>query len=351
MLKGFATQRAVDTRTTKHKKRNSKNLEKMGFTHPTRRNKSPTTKKKGLYPAALNLTTCIIYNMCQTYENKNKKIEQKRKTRKVKGGMKLLTSGTHGHIYEKGDQVVKQFLNKDYHHPSLCKRVKGSIESMCDAVDYEFQVHQMIQQLFDSFLVKVPKASSFRLTEVDKKPMCEYEMDRIYPLDDYLLYVDMTFPEGTREAQNSISRTLGYTNIAELLQMSPEELARVVGEMFSLLHFKLNVDGYDCELLVGKHGEDTGLYFIDFDKVSCFTYELGQTLIRKTSESDYEPRTISSYTRLARFLFGAMISMSLLPTDPELKDSFLMGYTKHVDASVPDELIDELKSIIIAYPD
>jgi hypothetical protein len=287
-------------------------------------------------------------------KTKTRKLIKKRKTRKVKGGMKLLTSGTHGHIYEKGDQVVKQFLNKDYHHPSLCKRLKDSIDSLCDAVDYEFQVHQMIQQLLEteSFLVKVPKASSFRLTELDKKPMCEYAMDRIYPLDDYLLYVDMTFPEGTREAQNSISRTLGYTNVAELLQMTPEELAMVVGELFSLLHFKLNVDGYDCELLVGKNGkDDMGIYWIDFDKVSCFTYELGQTLIRKTSESDYEPRTITTYTRLARFLFGALISMSLLPTDPSLKEPFLTGYTKHIDASVPEELVDELKSIIVAYPD
>lgn len=269
--------------------------------------------------------------------------------------MKLLTSGTHGHIYEKeGHQVVKQFLNKDYHHPSLCKRVKGSIETLCDEVDYEFQVHQLIQDLFESqtFLVKVPKASSFRLIELDKKPMREYAMDRIYPLDDYLLYVDMTFPEGIREAQNSISRTMGYMNIAEMLQMTPEELARAVGEMFSLLHFKLNVDGYDCELLVGKNGkDDMGIYWIDFDKVSCFTYELGQTLIRKTSESDYEPRTITSYTRLARFLFGALISMSLLPTDPSLKEPFLIGYTKHIDATVPEELVDELKSIIMAYPD
>jgi len=81
---------------------------------------------------------------------KTRKLNKKRKTRKVKGGMKLLTSGTHGHIYEIENQVVKQFLNKDYHRPSLCKRFKDSIETMCDAVDYEFQVHQTIQQLFES---------------------------------------------------------------------------------------------------------------------------------------------------------------------------------------------------------
>jgi len=161
----------------------------------------------------------------------------------------------------------------------------------------------------------------------------------------------MTFPEGKREAQNSISRTLGYTDIAELLSMTPVRLAMIVGEMFSLLHFKLNMDGYDCELLVGKNKEHSSLYFIDFDKVSCFTYELGKTLIRKTSETDYEPRTITSYTRLARFLFGALISMSLLPTDPVLKEPFLVGYTKHIDATVPEELVDELKSIIMDYPD
>lgn len=288
-------------------------------------------------------------------KTKIRKLNKKRKTKKVKGGMKLLASGTHGHIYEtEGHKVVKQFLNKDYHRPTLCKRYKDSIETLCDAVDYEFQVHQSIQHLFESesFIVKVPPATSFRLIEVDKKPMCEYEMDRIYPLDDYLLYVDMTFSEGKREAQNSISRTLGYTDIAELLRMTPVMLAIIIGEMFSLLHFKLNLDGYDCELLVGKNGEQhSGLYFIDFDKVSCFTYELGQTLIRKTSESDYEPRTITSYTRLARFLFGALISMSLLPTDSELKEPFLLGYTKHIDATVPEELVDELKSIIMAYPD
>lgn len=277
-----------------------------------------------------------------------RKKSKKIKSKKV-GGMKLLASGTHGHIYETEDhQVIKQFLNYKYTHPSLCNRVKPSIESRCDEVDYEFKVQQIIQQMFDreEFLIKVPNSSLFRLTELGKK--CEYKMDRIYPVDDYLLYVDMTFPEGQREGQNSISKTYGFMDIATLLQMSPYELAFTIGEMFSLLHFTLNLDGYDCELLVGKTN-DMGLYLIDFDKVSCFTYELGQTLIRKITESDYTERVISNYTQLARFLFGSLISMSLLPTDKELKTSFLDGYIKHIDDKVPPELVTQLISIIMEY--
>jgi hypothetical protein len=256
------------------------------------------------------------------------------------GGMKLLAQGTHGSIYEMGDKVVKQFKNRPHHKPSLCASIKSSIDTQCDEVDYEYRVQQMIQDLLESrhCMIKVPASSSF-IVQGDK---CQYTMERIYPLDTQLLFVDMTFKKGQRPGQTSTSKQVGYVDMASLLDITPNDLAMIIGELFSALHFLLKVDGYDCELILGKGG----LYFIDFDKVSCFEFTTNQTLIRKISEEVYDEKVITNYKKLARFLFGSFISMSLLPVDPLLKSYFLLGYKKYM---VLPELMQEIITMIDEY--
>lgn len=255
------------------------------------------------------------------------------------GGMKFLAQGTHGIIYEMGDKVVKQFKNRPHHKPSLCSSIKRVIETQCDEVDYEYQIQQMVQDLLERrhFSIKVPEASAFKIDG----DTCQYTMDRIYPLDTHLLFVDMTFKKGERP-QTSTAKQIGYVDMASLLGITTNDLAMMIGELFSALHFLLKIDGYDCELILGKGG----LYFIDFDKVSCFEFTTNQTLLRKLSEEDYDEKVITSYNKLARFLFGSFISMSLLPVDPLLKSYFLLGYKKYM---VLPELMQEITTMIDEY--
>ena len=255
------------------------------------------------------------------------------------GGMKFLAQGTHGIIYELGDKVVKQFKNRPHHKPSLCTSIKSSIHTQCDEVEYEYRVQQMVHDLLESrhCMIKVPASSSFSV----QGDTCQYTMDRIYPLDTHLLFVDMTFQKGER-SQTSTSKQVGYVDMASLLGITPNDLAMLIGELFSALHFLLKVDGYDCELILGKGG----LYFIDFDKVSCFEFTTNQTLLRKISEEVYDEKIITNYKKLARFLFGSFISMSLLPVDPLLKSYFLLGYKKYM---VLPELMQEITTMIDEY--
>ena len=120
------------------------------------------------------------------------------------------------------------------------------------------------------------------------------------------------------------------------------------------LHFLLNLDGYDCELILGKNKEGKiGLYFIDFDKVSCFDFRIGDDvhLIRKTSESDYEVKDITSYNKLARFLYSSFTSMSLLPSNPILKSYFLMGYKKYAMGAPPTLMYEIVQLVDEYFPD
>jgi len=166
-------------------------------------------------------------------------------------------------------------------------------------------------------------------------------MDRIYPVHKHLWFVDMTFPKGERDGQTTTSKQLGYMDAAREVGITPNELAMIIGELFSALHFVLQVDGYDCELIVGKGG----LYWIDFDKVTKFDFTTTQTLRRKVAEDMYEEKVITSKEKLARFLFTSFISMSLLPVEPLMKSYFLMGYKKYARS----ELIPDITTMIDEY--
>jgi len=250
------------------------------------------------------------------------------KTKKMKtkmnqmGGMKLLAQGTHGKIYEVGDKVMKQFQNR----------------TKCDEMGYEFEMQQDIHGLLERrSMIKVPESSHFKV----EGDMCQYMMDRIYPVDKHLWFVDMTFPRGERSGQTTTSKQLGYMDAAREVGVTPNELAMIIGELFSALHFVLQVDGYDCELIIGKGG----LYWIDFDKVTKFDFSTTQTLRRKVAEDLYEEKVITSTAKLARFLFTSFISMSLLPVEPLMKSYFLMGYKKYARP----ELIPDITAMIDDY--
>ena len=173
-------------------------------------------------------------------------------------------------------------------------------------------------------------------------------MDRVFPLENKILFVDMT------TADRNIGNQIGYNNICEVFNTTPSELSFLIGKMFSLLHFQLKLDGYDCELIIGRENElssNPKLYFIDFDKVSCFDFNSNQTLYRKISEEYVEDKIITSLKKLAYFLFASLISMSLLPVDTELKRYFIEGYKIYFNESIEEQniVMSEMVKMIEDY--
>ena len=281
---------------------------------------------------------------------RSRKVKLNRKKSRKRGGMmkhKLIAQGTHGKIYSVKDNpslILKQFDNRMNHSPSLCKRIMEEINTSCQLVQYEYKLQELVHDLFLEYksTISVPKPSHFTSTP----SACQYAMERIFPLEDELLFVDMV-DESSEHRMDASSKQVGYAIISQKMNIEPTELAMKIGEMFSLLHFVLNVDGYDCELILGKKGDTPTLYFIDFDKVSCFNFELPCTVQRKISEDAYEEKHLTTYKKLASFLFGSFISMSLLPTDPLLKSHFIRGYHKHMNA--PPEWIEHIHAYIEDY--
>jgi len=247
---------------------------------------------------------------------------------KMKGGFILgekINSGTHGIIYNiKNDEtkVAKVFQNRPVNkqQKSLCSKLVEQFNTSCDELDYEYKIQNIIRDYMVNYTtnpyISVPATYEFNAD----KDKCMYVMDKIVFPSPETIFLNMT-------DEKAVSN---YRMISSQLGISPNDLAYLVGEIFSILHFKLNLDGYDCELILGKNemGE-FHLYFIDFDKVSCFTFDFPQLLYRKIDESKYDEKDIQNSKRLANFLFGSFISMSLLPTNYILKQYFIQGYKKY----------------------
>jgi hypothetical protein len=294
--------------------------------------------------------------------------KMKRKTKKNRNGYKyrqkhnnmtggdipelgeFIGRGTHGlirTILANNSQVVKIFDNRVIQKKSLCKKITEQYNSTCDELNYEYEIQKIIRDSFikNNLEITVPKVFDFSIDSASNK--CYYIMNRVFPLSDNILLVDMT--NATNEINiTDVGKHIGYENVSNYLSITPIRLANLIGRMFSLLHFILNLDGYDCELLVGKDNlfvEEPKLYLIDYDKVSCFDFTLDQTIFRKISEEYFEEKLIKTPKNLASVLFSSFISMSLLPVDLELKHHFLEGYHVYfnpkteIEMQVMDEII------------
>lgn len=295
-----------------------------------------------------------------------KKIKRLRKLKRIKvskhffnykGGMfdKLIGEGTHGKIYtlkNNNRQVVKIYTNRSLikKQKSLCLKIKKGYDSTCDELNYEYIIQNIIGTSFreNRLNIVVPTVSDFNILNSN----CFYVMDRIFPLEDKILFVDMTI--GDKLENVNIGKQIGYNHVCRLFSITPNDLSYLIGKMFSLLHFQLKLDGYDCELIIGRENElsvNPLLYLIDFDKVSCFDFNSNQILYRKISEEYVEDKIINSPKKLAYFLFGSLISMSLLPIEAELKHKFLEGYQTYFNNSIEEQIIvmTEMVKLIEEY--
>lgn len=265
---------------------------------------------------------------------------------------KVIGQGTHGIIKVKNArQVVKQFENRNNLSSS----------------DYEFIIQEKIYNMVcncngnghcnSDYKILIPKPGKFGLVN----GWCYYEMDYIYPPfgNNVLVQIDMGEPR-VDDVHPGVGRFLGYENLSltKCNIMSLEELAYEIGKIFSLLHYVMRLDGFDCELVIGQLWSDTleeckeNVFLIDFDKVSVFEFSLGCTVNRKIDQNMVETRVLSSVGKFAWFLFNGLTGMSLLPRDDKLKKMFLAGYASNVGnlkSQLEKDIYNEIVGLIMIY--
>lgn len=280
----------------------------------------------------------------------NKKINRTKK-KMIKGGQleslidEKIGQGTHGTIYthkhNKG-QVIKVFKND--HTREKCNEIKEN------EFDIQRKVYNEVKKIESKIII--PKVYRFILENED----CYYNMDRIFPIDGKLIIVDM-YHDNTDQifSHSNYGRIQSYDkidftgcNIEDSLELSFE-----IGKLFSYLHYVLQYDGYDCELIVGKtHNGENRVFLVDFDKVSSFLFELDYTIYRKLDEtSAKEERYIKNEEKLARLLFTAMTSMSLIPKKNYLVENFIYGYGifLNIENELQKRIFEKVKEIIYEY--
>lgn len=252
--------------------------------------------------------------------------------------------GTHGTIYTSTinpTHVIKVFQNVQ----TVCARAKS--------YEYDFQniIHQ--QMSVSGCKIKIPAVYDFQVNQ----DTCSYEMERIYPLpeeDNKIIIVDM-FSDNIDKifTHSKFGKTKSYSFIdySHSNIQNANELAFEIGKLFSYLHFVLHLDGYDCELILGKDIQDIKhFYLIDFDKVSAFNWEnYPFTIQRKLDESTYQEIKINSPKKHASILLTAMSSMSLLPIQDKLVSHFIDGYKIFVSGSQQRQVFSEFELLYKEY--
>lgn len=258
----------------------------------------------------------------------------------------VIGQGTHGIIYihkKYPEQVIKVFRNED--RGMKCNEIKEN----------EFD----IQKKFYNELKKtdckiiIPNVYDFVL----EKHNCYYEMERILPTDSgKIIIVDMY--------SDNINKVFSHSNIGKIksynfLDFSNSKIDNVVelsfeiGKLFSFLHYVLQYDGYDCELIMGNnYKNETEFYFIDFDKVSSFQFDFNYSVYRKLDEtSKREERIIKNENSIASLLFTSMNSMSLIPIKDKLLNEFMSGYKYYLNNEniIQKKVFELVKEKIIDY--
>lgn len=272
---------------------------------------------------------------------KRKMFDRKMFNRKMFGGNgKLLSQGTHGKIYV--DKNNENFVYKifDKHTMTNCEKLKN-----------EFDIHNDFQMSInndENMNFYIPECSNFE--ENDK--YCRYKMERIFGLNPeeevskyYVINMfdtnDATFPHSNNHGIHTGTNTLSF--VFDLNNLSYQ-----IGQLFSKIHFEMNYDGYDCELIYGNVAGRNVLCLIDFDKVSKIQWTLGYSIYRKIDETTVVTKNIDNIDNLVNVLYTSMSSMSLIPLNEILLDNFLKGYETYINPNniLQQQCYDEFSTMI-----
>lgn len=259
----------------------------------------------------------------------------------------VVGQGTHGIIKVINARQVIKIFEKRIDNRFVNKNASSS--------DYEFIIQDKIYNIDCKIII--PKVGKFGIVD----GWCYYEMDYIYPPfgNNVLVQLDMAEP-CKDEVISGVGHFVGYENISlgRCSIKSLEELTYEIGKIFSILHYVLFLDGFDCELVIGKLWNESivecneSIFLIDFDKVSRFEFVLGYVVNRKIDENMIEKRVLSSVGKFAWFLFNGLTGMSLLPRNVKLKEIFLEGYASNVvnlKNQLEKDIYDEIVKLVMEY--
>jgi len=282
----------------------------------------------------------------KTYKSKNKtkqnktkqnKYRKKRKTKmKLTGGGTIIGQGTHG---------VIEIDDNDENY--VFKKFKNQTIKFCDNLKNEFDIQLLLHRHFNNNYIYVPECSNF----VTNQENCSYRMERIFPLQNIEQYFIINMYDDDKNSifpHSRIGREVGINTLLSYINIDPNELSYNIGKMFSTLHFQLNLDGYDCELLYGII-EMPRFILIDFDKINSFEWTLNAKVYRKLDENTIDEKILSTTNKFAWHLYMAMSSMSLIPKTQEYQQHFIEGYSTYISNEFQRSIYDEIIDIIQQY--
>jgi len=251
---------------------------------------------------------------------RNKRNKTKRSKTIMIGGNNIIGQGTHGIISVDPDNqniVIKSYS----YNKTFCANLQD---------EYKMQEYLHTSLLPIIQFIYIPYCCCYTITA----NKCQYKMDRIFPLEDkqYYVVVNLNMPNIFNKFSHSrIAYEIRYNKLFTMFHVDIDKLCYELGILYSYLHYVLFIDGYDCELLYGRNKDNINqFFFIDYDKVQRFKYELGHVVYRKVDETTIENKVLSTETKFAWFLYSAMASMSLIPSDKLLYNTFIAGYKKYI---------------------
>lgn len=263
----------------------------------------------------------------------------RRLTRGGQLGTEIVGQGTHGVVEvdpQNANYVFKTYLKLKVNH--------------CEHLANEYKMQKWIRDTLQNPMIYIPDC--FEHTEDDVR--CGYKMERIFPLPELQKMVLINMNEVDKYAKFAHSLSVievGANRLCEIVGCNLDELAYHIGLMFSKMHFVMNVDGYDCELYCGivKPDEKPKYILIDYDKVNTFQWNIGTVVYRKIDESTVEEKRLSTTNKFGWFLYMAMASMSLVPSQEPLFQQFLKGYAVHATTELQQQVLNEIVDIHHMY--
>ena len=255
----------------------------------------------------------------------------------------IIGSGTHGTVYGSyisNNIAVKVFPITKINKPT-CYGVQQSFNS-CDVIrngEYSYQ-ETAREYLNDSKsvidadivnIVDIPDVYGFKfLPTASQAKCCSYLMKRLHPIGQHLIQLSFNY-ERDHDSILSSGRYVGIDTFKQLgfSEYDFSKVNRSIATVFAVLHYGMKTDAYDIEFILAANGnKEDGQYIVyalDFDKFSSYNESYPYCVSRKLTESDYDHRTISDETRLARLL-ATTINYCPDPSYPEYiewKDTYI----------------------------
>lgn len=218
----------------------------------------------------------------------------------------FIGSGTHGFVY--GSFINKNIAIKLY-KSTHCNQIQNNEYTIQEIVYDYFKTNLHIVPTELQCLIKLPYVYGFKyLPNSINHTCCMYYMDRLLPLNDYIIQLSFNYDRD----YDDILSSGRYVGIDTLLKFGFESydislINRCMATMMALFHFGLKMDAYDIEFVLIKNDSCYQIAAIDYDKVNYYEEKYPYNIRRKLTENDYDDRLISNQNDLIKLLATTII--------------------------------------------